>query len=248
MVPDLAGFFPAVFDYQSTHSLSGLITHCVPIGLVVYYFYHAVLKRPLVDLLPAAASERLRPWTEQPIDFSLRSVALSAACVAFGAATHVLWDSFTHRERWGVEVVPWLQTVVAEHARRPVHLFSVLQHGSSVLLLPPLLIGFAWWVWRQPRDDSPLERARLPHSVSWTVVGLLIGGSVIYFQLMRESNPGLLWINALRFAVKHGSAVALVVMVIYCVGMHFVWWRESDAHSVPEGRLLDSSSNTEPEN
>ncbi|MFK8113552.1 MAG: DUF4184 family protein [Rubripirellula sp.] len=234
MVPDLAGFYPAILDYQSTHSLLGILTHCSPIGLIAYYVYHGILKRPLVDVLPRAASDRLRPWTERPIDFSVKAVGLVVVCVAIGAATHVLWDSFTHARRWGVEMVPQLESAMGKHAGRPVRLYSILQHGSSIVFLPPLLIGFAIWIRKQPREQEPMERAQMPRAVTWSAIGLMIGGSTLYFHLLRESNPYLLWINAVRFAVKHGSAVALIATLIYCVAMQIVWWRELDGQDVTD--------------
>jgi Domain of unknown function (DUF4184) len=234
MVPDLAGFYPNLLEYRSTHSVVGILTHCTPIGLVGYYVYHALAKRPLVDLLPKSASDRLRSWSEEPIDFSLLAILVATLCVAVGAATHVAWDGFTHSRQWGVELVPQLQTEVAQYGRRQVKLFVILQHGSSVVLLPPLLIGFVLWIRRQPIQHLPLERAQMPRGISWTVIGLMLLGSILYFQTLRDHNPYLLWIGAVRLTVKHVLAVAMVVALLYCLAMHFVWWRERSRLSPEE--------------
>ena len=47
MVPDVAGFYPNLFDYPTLHSFPGVFTHCIPLGLIGFFLYHWVLKQPL---------------------------------------------------------------------------------------------------------------------------------------------------------------------------------------------------------
>lgn len=93
-----------------THSFTGVFTFDV---LVAWALVGAwlVLREPLVALLPrarqgrvagllrcGAARERLCP----------SAVLRWYASAALGALTHVVWDAFTHHDRWGVELVPVL--------------------------------------------------------------------------------------------------------------------------------------------
>jgi hypothetical protein len=228
MVPDISGFYPQLLDYHATHTVRGVLTHCLPIGLICYYAYHAILKRPLVDWLPSAASDRLRPWTENPINFAPLAIVAVTACIALGATTHVVWDAFTHGGRWGVDMFPALRNVVVDSEHRPVRWYALIQHGSSILFLPPMLLGFVWWIRKQPRPAEPIDRAQMPRAVSWSLIALLVFGTALYMQMLRENYPNLHWIDAISRSVKHGGAVALAATLLYCVGMHIFWWREKN--------------------
>ncbi len=128
------------------------------------------------------------------------------ACIALGATTHVVWDAFTHKGRWGVDLFPALRNVVLDSEQRPVRWYALIQHGSSIILLPPMLLGFVWWIRKLPRPSEPIERAQMPRGVSWSVIALLAFGTVLYMQMMRSNNPNLHWIDAISRSVKQGGA------------------------------------------
>ena len=147
-------------------------------------------------------------------------------CVAFGALTHVVWDSFTHEAGWGVALFPGLARVVASYQGYSIRLYALLQHGSSLFLLPPMTVAFIWWVLRQP--VSPLFDQRqqwaVPRSVTWTFAFMMAVGAWIYFQSLQANHLETTWVGALRTIVKHCGAVAILVLLLYCVGMQFAWW------------------------
>ena len=89
IVPDLGVFFPWLIDYQALHTAAGVLTHCTPVGLAIYYVFHIVLKRPMVDLLPDATRNRMLYHLNRKIDLRLRQIALVTSLIAVGAATHV---------------------------------------------------------------------------------------------------------------------------------------------------------------
>ena len=224
LVADVGVFFPAFFDYRATHSLPGIITHCAPIGLAAYYLYHLLLKRPLLDLLPLAARNRLLRWGNRPVDFSLNQIALVSLLIMIGSATHVLWDSFTHRNRWGVNLVPILKEVGAEFGRHKIPWYTFLQHGSSLVLLPPMLLGFCIWVWRQKEDDCNDDRVRLPPKFSWTAIAAILLGGFAWMWWIQWCHPNyLVWMHSFRFAVKDTGAVLAVTTLVYCLTMHVIW-------------------------
>lgn len=240
MVPDISTFYPQLLDYQSTHTVAGVLTHCLPVGLLCYYAYHSILKRPLADLLPHAASDRLRPWTETPINFAPLAIVAAMVCIALGAFSHVVWDAFTHRGRWGVEMFPVLRNVVLESDQRPVRWYALIQHGSSIIILPPMLLGFFWWIRKQPHPAQPIDRAQLPRVVSWSVLALLAVGTLLYMQMVWADNPKLHWIDAISRGVKHGGALTLGVGLLYCIGMNLYWWREKRHKSQPGESALQN--------
>ena len=158
MVNDIGVFFPYLFDYRTMHTLPGLWTHCVPIGLVLYFIFHWLVKRPFCALLPFVFRSRLVPWSDQMPSLHPGSLAVIVACILIGAASHTFWDSFTHAGRWGVKQFPALNEIVIDYSQRPIRWYSILQHGSSLVFLPPMVIGACTWVLRQPS----LEPSKVP--------------------------------------------------------------------------------------
>jgi hypothetical protein len=113
VVPDLWYFVPLA-GRDDSHAVAGLLWFCLPLGLLIYLWFHLVLKEPLIALLSSrlasftCAGLPRRPWS-----------AVLASLLA-GALTHVAWDELTHAsgERW-------------------------LQHAST-LLGSALLAGWIW--------------------------------------------------------------------------------------------------------
>jgi len=93
-----------------THSFPGVFTVDVLVAWVLVWLW-LLVREPLVALLP-------RSWQPRPAAL-LRCgaprarVRPSAAAwwygsAALGALTHVVWDAFTHPDRWGVRLFPVL--------------------------------------------------------------------------------------------------------------------------------------------
>lgn len=106
MVPDIPLFLRWPSGYALTHSLRGVFVVDVAVTLVVLWIWFALARDALVDLAPRVIRSRVprrqrlapRQWLRAPV----------AAVV--GALTHVVWDVFTHANRWGVDQITWLQT------------------------------------------------------------------------------------------------------------------------------------------
>ncbi len=180
-----------------------------------------------MDLLPPPLCRRLTSSCQAEAEADLRPtrIAIVIACLAFGAFTHVFWDSFTHSDGWGVHAFPFLQSVVTDYPGRPIRLYALLQHGSSLVLLPPMTLGFIWWSWKLPDvKSSSRESFVMPRWIPWTAIAMMAVGSWIYFQSLHANQLEATWVGALRTSVKHCGAVAIVVVMLYCLGMHLTWW------------------------
>jgi hypothetical protein len=141
MSPDFSYFLPGDLAILPTHTVTGLFWFCLPAGLAMWMLYVYVLEAPTLTLLPETWRTRIKPS-----DRRLTFVTLAFACIAIviGAATHVVWDSFTHRGTPVVDALPVLRTVVFHVGYQPVRLYKILQHLSSLLGMVCLLI----WAWR----------------------------------------------------------------------------------------------------
>ncbi|WP_282691715.1 DUF4184 family protein [Streptomyces sp. CC208A] len=179
--PDLTYFaataVPGAMEFGDvTHSPVGLVTVDVLIAAALVGLWLTV-REPLVGLLPARWRGRVygvvrgRPWRER------RPVALAfwfAVSAALGATTHVVWDAFTHIDRWGTRKFPFLAEVVAGF---PVYQYA--QYGGSALAIG--LLG--WFAVRALRSvpagsEAPAAVPVPSRRGRWAAL-LLIGGCVL---------------------------------------------------------------------
>ncbi|MER7948418.1 DUF4184 family protein [Streptomyces sp. NPDC096079] len=158
-----------------THSPLGIVTAdvLITVGLLALWL---TVREPLVALLPARWRGRVyglvrgRPWRERHPGAFVGWFCLSAI---LGATTHVVWDSFTHLDRWGTRAIPFLGEVVAGF---PVYLYA--QYGGSALALG--LLG--WCTARALRgapEAEPPSRFRAPDRRGRLLAAGLIGGCVL---------------------------------------------------------------------
>ncbi len=127
MSPDFLYFLPYLPYYDFTHTFFGLIFYCVPASLIVYFIFHRVMRQPLTSLLPPFIQQHCLYGSPSK---SLKAIVLS---VALGAATHIIWDSFTHASGFVVKRSEILSAQIFIVSGQPVYLFSLLQYLSTVV-------------------------------------------------------------------------------------------------------------------
>ncbi|WP_097922927.1 DUF4184 family protein [Streptomyces sp. wa1063] len=174
--PDITYFadtvIPGAMEFGSfTHTFLGVVTVNVAIAAALVTVW-VLLREPLTALLPVRVRGRVHAfvrgqrWTRT--SFGPSAWLWFAVSGALGAATHVVWDAFTHHSRWGTELVPVLSRSVGGF---PV--FQFVQYGSSALAL--VVIGwFAVTGLRlTPAAPAPEEVPVLGRRERWGALGLL---------------------------------------------------------------------------
>lgn len=157
MTPDLPLFLRGFgVTYVFTHTYANVLwTMVFAFGLFVIW---RVALRPAASALsPTWLASRLpREWEEPAADAATKAVGIGqrrsyvpllVLSLLLGVVSHILWDTFTHSERLGLDVFPAL----AEQWG-PMPGFKWLQHGSSVVGL--VIIG----IWAVVRLQSSAVR------------------------------------------------------------------------------------------
>ncbi|WP_243075296.1 DUF4184 family protein [Microbacterium sp. SS28] len=182
MAPDLPLFVRApIFGYARTHDLAWLPATTV-LALILLLVWRCVLRpatrelspRWLAARLPAgwdvgtagAARETFAIRTDERPDGVRRSrvswtgMLLLLASLALGVASHILWDLFTHKGRWGADVFPPLAQQWG-----PLAGYKWLQHGSSVIGLA--IIGIWALLWLRRRGGAASVPRLVPSWLRW---------------------------------------------------------------------------------
>ncbi|MEZ4451245.1 MAG: DUF4184 family protein [Nannocystaceae bacterium] len=146
----------------AAHRPLGLLLYCLPAGLAAYLYLEALVLPVVAPSLQAIAPASWRAavrWIvgPRPLPRGLRGWIAVALALVLGAATHQLWDGFTHAWLWPARVLYPEMTLAI--AGRPVALARVLQHTSSVVGLGIVLV-FLWRRAPTSTEDAPSPEVR----------------------------------------------------------------------------------------
>ncbi|MBB1245677.1 DUF4184 family protein [Streptomyces durbertensis] len=160
----------------TTHSAVGVLTvDVMTAGLLVLLWLW--VRGPLLALLPAHRQARayalLGPRTPG-VRPGVRLLVCGYLSAALGAATHVVWDAFTHQGRWGVRALPFLDSTVAGFPG-----YSLAQYGSSAVALVVLTLFWRSAIRHLPAGGPPAGVPVLSRRARWTAVGLLVAAMLV---------------------------------------------------------------------
>lgn len=131
MSPDFEYFFRMKVESSFSHSPDALFWFNLPLSLLLLYIFHNLLRNPLIDHLPACLHARFSVYKDFRWNvYAEKRLPMIAFSVLIGAASHILWDAFTHEHGFFVEEWALLREAT------PVQgwpLFKWLQHGSTLL-------------------------------------------------------------------------------------------------------------------
>lgn len=151
MSPDFLYFIRLSAQAHYGHTFSGVFFFCVPVGLILIWLFHFIMKKPLLALLPLSHQISLSPPSAQ-YKFGPRSrFLLIILSLVFGALTHILWDSFTHEHGWSVQRWPFLQQRLITILSFDLKLYKALQYAGGLIGTPFLF----WLYWRERKAGIP---------------------------------------------------------------------------------------------
>lgn len=140
MVPDFEYFFLMDIHSVHGHKISGLFYFDVPVAIALSFIFHLVAKKNFIDSMPAFLQLRLQDLRQLDFTRAFREAPLAFfVSVLIGAASHIVWDGFTHYGGWFVQHLPgWYQGKYIPYGGVKYPLWYALQHISTAV---GLLIG-----------------------------------------------------------------------------------------------------------
>lgn len=121
-----------------THTPIGVLLLDVPIGALLLWCCLA-LRVPVAGLLPEPHRSML--IRVRFLEARCRAAFVSLLSLALGAATHLLWDSFTHATAFFVHAFEWLAWPVPFPGQE-IRVYTLLQHGGSLAGVVALAIAY----------------------------------------------------------------------------------------------------------
>lgn len=161
MAPDFPYIIGNTYFRDLGHQYPGLIEFTIPASLVALWLFHAIIKRPIIQLLPAGVQERLRDQTGDFRFLPARRFLAILGSIMLGIASHLVWDSFTHAYSWPWRHFAFLQSwMVVPIVNHRMPMFGVLQYGSTIVGMLALAIWVWLWYRRSPVSAEPAPRPR----------------------------------------------------------------------------------------
>jgi hypothetical protein len=218
MVPDFGLLVPLDMTRVQTHSLMGLFTWSLPVGLVAYWLTILLIRPAMLEVVPDGAYAWLRAAPPPPSITQWRAWLYAAAALLFGACTHLAWDAFTHENARGVRMLPLLTDYGPEISGHPLHLYKWLQYGSSVIGLAVVAGALLLWLRNAPAPRRPpARRIALPERLAWLAAYVLPPLLAIAWQVSRPWTPNMTPFNnsiALGIVAMLGMRVAAASLLL----------------------------------
>ncbi|MEV0739883.1 DUF4184 family protein [Streptomyces sp. NPDC050549] len=219
-----ASAVPGAMEFGNvTHSFPGVFTVDVLITWTTVALW-LLLREPLVALLPRAGQPRTATLLRCGTPRARATPSLTArwyVSAVLGGLTHVVWDAFTHHDRWGVRLFPVLDRTVGG---RP--LFSALQYGSSAVGAL-LIAAFVVRALRRVPATGPVGVPVLSVRDRWAA-GAVLAGCALVGASERASRWWAYWGSTaspwdLIPTLCFGAGAGLVLgVLLYGVGVR-VW-------------------------
>jgi len=182
MAPDFEYFFKVSVSSVHSHTWSGLLYFDIPVVVVLSLIFHLTVKQNLINNLPAFLQRKFQDTLH--FDF-LAYLKLKwpwfLLSAALGAASHILWDSFTHNGGYFVHVLPFYSYRVPwQGVNYPM--FYALQHISTTIGLAAIVLYILF------KRSEKIEGAR-PTVLYWIAVLTIIAIVVISRFAVDAWNP-----------------------------------------------------------
>jgi hypothetical protein len=205
IAPDMPMLLPYPAVVHFAHTPVGLITIDLVIGVIGFVLWQALFGPAIVAVSPEGLRARLPDRSPAGLAFhceDLGRIGRVGAALLLGAATHLVWDSFTHDWMWGPQHVQWL---ALRHG--PWMGWEWVQHISDVAGVAILMAWAMVW-WRAAPRRTVTGGLALPIRVlAWLVV---LGPSAVGF---------LYWLSGgfVYLAFTRGAALGVIGLVSWAV-------------------------------
>ncbi|MES2647960.1 MAG: DUF4184 family protein [Bacteroidota bacterium] len=141
LTPDFEYFLRMKIQSNFSHTISGLFWFDLPLGILLGFIFHNIVRDTLFDNLPGFINSRLVKFKQFDWNKYFKNNWIIATISVFiGASSHVFWDGFTHDQGYFVKTIPSLTNTVELFGRQIPNL-KILQHVST--LVGGLMIVFA---------------------------------------------------------------------------------------------------------
>jgi len=166
MAPDFEYFLRMMIKSNYSHTIDGLFWFDLPLGLLLAFIFHNIVRNNLFDNLPTILKSRFLAFRQ--FDWNghfKRNWLIVTISILIGAASHIFWDSFTHDHGYFVKTFSiFTNTVDLFGGQIPI--LKILQHSST--LIGGLVIVFS--IYKLRPNKTAKENINLKY---WAIAAVM---------------------------------------------------------------------------
>lgn len=133
VTPDFEYFIRMRLQSNYSHTAAGLFWFDLPVGILLAFIFHNLVRRELFANLPEGLHKRFARFNDFNWNrYFKANWSVVALSVLIGAASHLLWDGFTHDSGYFVQAIPALLSTI-NLLGTEVPILKTLQHLSTLI-------------------------------------------------------------------------------------------------------------------
>jgi hypothetical protein len=133
LTPDFEYFIRMRIQSNYSHSISGLFWFNLPLGIILAFIFHNIVRDSLFDNLPKFLKSRFSNFMQfEWNNYFKNNWFVVITSILIGAASHLFWDSFTHDHGYFVRIIPALSNSI-DFFGNHVQVIKILQHSSTLV-------------------------------------------------------------------------------------------------------------------
>ncbi len=170
LTPDFEYFLRMRIKSNYSHTLDGLFWFDLPLGILLAFIFHNIVRDRLFENLPTFFKSRLFVFKQFEWNgYFKKNWFVIVISILIGTSSHILWDSFTHDDGYFVRTIPTLTNTI-ELFGKQIPFLKILQHSST--LIGGLVIASA--IYKLPKNKIVNKKINLKYWLNFTVLTLAI--------------------------------------------------------------------------
>ncbi|MCD8403511.1 DUF4184 family protein [Tenacibaculum finnmarkense] len=163
LTPDFEYFLRMKIQSNFSHTILGTLWFNLPLGLLLCFIFHLIIKTPLLENLPKYIQARTTDLKDLNWNnYFIKNWFIVCLSILIGAYSHIFWDSFTHQNTFFTGYFQLNEKIL----NSPISYFKILQHLST-------LLGGLFIIWSfNKREKQNLIESK-PNSTYWIAVSLV---------------------------------------------------------------------------
>ncbi|MCC9134946.1 DUF4184 family protein [Pontibacter silvestris] len=178
MAPDFEKFIRMGAHNTNSHTWQSIFWFNLPLGIVLSFVFHIIVRDVLIDNLPGFLKKRLDRFKNVDWRSHFRKhYFIIIISIIIGAVSHIALDSFTHSHGAFVRWLPFLKARVPI-GHRWVAIYNLMQFGGS--FIGALIVFYA--IMLLPKDETVRQNSYGKMLKYWVTVAL-VALVVLVFRL-----------------------------------------------------------------
>ncbi len=169
ITPDFEYFLRMKVSSVYSHTWLGLFWFDLPLGFLLTYIYHNIVRDQFINNLPRWLNKRFIVYTNfNWAQYCKRNTIVVIISISIGIASHLFWDSFTHLTGYFVGLFHWEALIDVAGVQIPI--WKIIQHLST--LIGSLIIIVA--IYTIPLQLQSTNKINWKYWIIVTVVAVII--------------------------------------------------------------------------